>query len=237
MRTWKSKEGAIELREGRWQEALADVATAEALITDPPYSDRTHKGQRTGSSIRTPTILYDALSAEGAVEIANAWRERVRHWAIVWSDHVGHRMHEEAWGTHWYTFAPVVWLPDLSPPRMSGDGPTCAAAYLMIARPRRRLDEGRTGSRPGVYHARSARSCDERSGLAGVKAIDGVRALIRDYTLKDDLIIDPFAGSGTTLLAAAIEGRRAIGAEVNPKTFDLAVKRLKAGWTMPLALS
>jgi len=233
MRTWKSKEGTIELREGRWQEALADVATAEALITDPPYSDRTHKGQRTGSSLDKATIGYDALTASDVIELALTWRDKIEHWAVIWCDHLSFRAHEDAWGSHWYTFAPVVWLPATPPPRMQGDGPASAAEYLLIARPRRRLGAGRTGSRPGVYHANSG----EVWGVAGVKGLNGVRALIRDYTLKDDLIIDPFAGSGTTLLAAAIEGRRAIGAEVNPKTFDLAVKRLKAGWTMPLALS
>jgi site-specific DNA-methyltransferase (adenine-specific) len=58
-----------------------------------------------------------------------------------------------------------------------------------------------------------------------------MRAIIRDYTRPGDLIVDPFAGSGTTLLAARLEGRRAIGAELDPKTFALAVKRLSTPWT------
>jgi site-specific DNA-methyltransferase (adenine-specific) len=63
-----------------------------------------------------------------------------------------------------------------------------------------------------------------------------MRQIVCDYTLSGDLIIDPFAGSGTTLLAAAIEGRRAIGAEMDPKTFALAVKRLSKGYTPKLNL-
>jgi DNA modification methylase len=58
-----------------------------------------------------------------------------------------------------------------------------------------------------------------------------MQALVCDYSRPNDLIIDPYAGSGTTLLAAAIEGRRCIGAEMDPNTYDLAVKRLSAGYT------
>lgn len=61
-----------------------------------------------------------------------------------------------------------------------------------------------------------------------------MRELIRDYTRPGDLIVDPFAGGGTTLLAAAIEGRRCIGAELDPETYRKAVKRLSAGYTPAL---
>lgn len=43
---WRSPCGTIELRCGRWQDVLADVTQCDAVITDPPYSDKTHSGQR-----------------------------------------------------------------------------------------------------------------------------------------------------------------------------------------------
>jgi DNA modification methylase len=44
---------------------------------------------------------------------------------------------------------------------------------------------------------------------------------------KDDLIIDPFNGSGTTTLSSSIKGYKAIGIEVNPFTAFLSDAKLK----------
>lgn len=41
------------------------------------------------------------------------------------------------------------------------------------------------------------------------------------------VVLDPFMGSGTTLLAARQEGRRGIGIEINPKYCDVAIERLR----------
>ena len=43
---------------------------------------------------------------------------------------------------------------------------------------------------------------------------------------EDSVVLDPYAGSGTTLLAAARLGRRWVGIELNPAYCDLAARRL-----------
>lgn len=50
--------------------------------------------------------------------------------------------------------------------------------------------------------------------------------LIQLYTFMGDIVLDPFAGSGTTCLAALGDGRRYIGYEVNPEYVRLAERRL-----------
>jgi 16S rRNA G966 N2-methylase RsmD len=48
------------------------------------------------------------------------------------------------------------------------------------------------------------------------KPANVVRALIERYTRPGDLVIDPFCGSGVTLIEAARLGRRSVGIDVNP---------------------
>lgn len=54
-----------------------------------------------------------------------------------------------------------------------------------------------------------------------------VRRLIRALTDKGDFVFDPYLGSGTTLLASAIEGRIGIGAEVKKEYYPIIKKRMK----------
>lgn len=46
-------------------------------------------------------------------------------------------------------------------------------------------------------------------------------------------ILDPFMGSGTTLVACAKLGRKGIGIELDPDYFDIAVKRVKKAYDQP----
>lgn len=53
------------------------------------------------------------------------------------------------------------------------------------------------------------------------------RRLIRALTNKNGLVLDPFMGSGTTGVAALIEGRRFVGSEIQKSYFDISVGRIK----------
>jgi len=59
------------------------------------------------------------------------------------------------------------------------------------------------------------------------KPIHFIRRLVRLGSLPGDLICDPFMGSGTTLVAAKLEGRRAVGIEINPEYCEIAKNRLR----------
>jgi site-specific DNA-methyltransferase (adenine-specific) len=46
------------------------------------------------------------------------------------------------------------------------------------------------------------------------------------FSQPGDLVLDPFAGTATTLLAARESGRRSVGFEINRRTHDVARARL-----------
>ena len=50
---------------------------------------------------------------------------------------------------------------------------------------------------------------------------------IKLFSFVDDLILDPFLGSGTTLVAAALSQRRGIGVEIDKDYCSIAKERLK----------
>jgi len=47
-------------------------------------------------------------------------------------------------------------------------------------------------------------------------------------------VLDPFAGSATTLVAAGLEGRNAIGFELSPEYWEISRKRIES--TLPAAV-
>lgn len=54
-----------------------------------------------------------------------------------------------------------------------------------------------------------------------------ISRLVRFFTKADQLVLDPFVGIGSTLKAAAVEGRRGVGIELSPFFADLARQRLE----------
>jgi len=58
------------------------------------------------------------------------------------------------------------------------------------------------------------------------KPVELMANFIRQSSNQGDLVFDPFAGSGATLIAAMREGRRAIGCEINKEYYEAACERL-----------
>jgi len=50
--------------------------------------------------------------------------------------------------------------------------------------------------------------------------------LVRMYSFVGDVVLDPFVGTGTTMLAALMSGRNSIGYEIDPEFANLARKKL-----------
>lgn len=69
-----------------------------------------------------------------------------------------------------------------------------------------------------------------------VKPLELMRYLIRLVVRPGSLILEPFAGSGTTLQAAAMENVRAVGCELDDRYIPLIKERFKRGIEAPLDL-
>jgi site-specific DNA-methyltransferase (adenine-specific) len=52
--------------------------------------------------------------------------------------------------------------------------------------------------------------------------------LIELYTFKNDIVLDPFMGSGATAVAATLSGRRFVGYEINEDYVSAAEKRIRS---------
>ena len=58
-----------------------------------------------------------------------------------------------------------------------------------------------------------------------VKPVAMVSDAILDSTKRNDIVLDPFCGSGTTLLAAERTGRHGYGIEIDPLYVETAIER------------
>lgn len=57
--------------------------------------------------------------------------------------------------------------------------------------------------------------------------INDIRKLIKFFTKKNMVVLDPFCGAGTTLVAASKENRRGLGMDLNKKYCQMSKKRLQ----------
>ena len=58
-----------------------------------------------------------------------------------------------------------------------------------------------------------------------MKPVELVERAIRNSSKSRDIVLDPFGGSGTTMIAAERAGRRARLVELDPKYVDIIVQR------------
>lgn len=65
------------------------------------------------------------------------------------------------------------------------------------------------------------------------KPVDILRQFIESSSVMGEIVYDPFAGSGSTLIAAALEGRLAIGCEFEERYCEAAARRFEREISQP----
>jgi len=66
-----------------------------------------------------------------------------------------------------------------------------------------------------------------------VKPLPIIKRLLINCSEENDLILDPFLGSGTTGVACAEMGRKFTGIELDEKYFDIACRRIENAYKQP----
>jgi DNA modification methylase len=95
---------------------------------------------------------------------------------------------------------------------------------------------GRWRSNVWTYPGASSLSSDARRGLIDhptVKPTALLEDALLDVSNRGDIVIDPFLGSGSTLIAAETTGRVCRGVELDPLYVDIIVRRYEAATGNP----
>lgn len=220
--------GNARLFLGDAREVLPTLGKVDHIITDPPYSARTHEGhddvasgkRRDGAERRA--LGYAALSPEDAESLAAAFSAACGGWICWMTDHtlapsIARAL--ESGGR--YVFPPVPYHHPGRSVRLAGDGPSSWTDWIVVSRT---AEQHRWGTLRGGYVAGPGWDDKERMGGKPTRLM---RLMVSDYSRPGELVCDPFMGAGTTGVACMQEGRRFIGIEIDPAAFELSCKRIE----------
>lgn len=238
--------------------------SVDHTITDPPFTAHVDAGfasmkkpgKRGGAKyegridgkvrvqkVTRADIGVGALTVEDIEKLCAHIVRVTRRWIIVfcaWEQLSDYKRGLELAGGE-YVRACAWDKPD-STPQLSGDGPATWGECIVVGHAARGKGYGRrrwnAGGKRGKYTSMVCRGA-ERTDHPTQKPHRLMVELVDDFTEPGEIILDPFAGVGSTLLAATHRRRRAIGSEWNPtpnpetgeiepaKWFDVAVRRLR----------
>lgn len=220
----------ITLYHGNAFDVMATLADAsiDAVITDPPYSARTHKNAKKNDSqlgYGVKAVHFDSFTDEMLYQAFDEMARVTKSWIVSNIDY-NHAFRFE-------TQPPVgmvqkrigIWVKNNPMPQISADRPGQgweAITYLHKA-------TGRSFWNGGGLHGNYVTNLATPTGHPTPKPLTMLHSFVERFTNQGDLILDPFAGGGTTLIAARNLQRKAIGVEVDEQWCELIANRLGQG--------
>ena len=219
--------GDCRLILGDCREVLPTLPMVDAVIVDPPYSQRTHTGHDKADAHdgERGDLGYEHLTEQSVKDLAIKFALHCRGWIVWMTDSdlaLFVRQQLEAVGR--YAFAPLPFYQPGRSVRLSGDGPCSWTDYIIVART---AAQHKWGTLPGGYVA--GPGWNDKARMGG-KPTHLMRALVTDYSRPGDLVLDTHMGAGTTGVACALEGRRFIGVEIDRAAFDIACERIDSAY-------
>lgn len=223
-------DGRVRLHLGDCLEVLPTLTDVKHIICDPPYEDELHAAVGKINRIRNDgRKTVDDLNFGGI----NATRDAVASalvkasdgWLIIFTLAEGVRAWRDpmqAAGAKWDTT--LAWVKPDASPRFNGQGAARGFECAVTAWCGPGYRKWNAGGKRGIYtHCVNTNRQGEHPTE---KPLPLMSDLVADYTQPDELVCDPFMGSGTTGVAAVRYGRRFVGIEQDPKWFELSCKRI-----------
>lgn len=197
------------------------LGAVDLLITDPPYNvDLGSKGREVANdalSTEAFAAMLEPVLLDAAIALAPGAAAYVfmssQEWPLV------DRLLRSA-GLHWSST--LIWAKD----RAVLTRKDYHAQFEPIwygwrdGAPRRHPLESRKQSDLWSFE-RPFRSADHPT----MKPVSLLTRAVHNSSGRGDLVLDPFLGSGSTLIACEMLGRRCIGAEIEPRYVDVTVRR------------
>lgn len=214
----------VQLWLGDAREVLPTLTTVDLVVTDPPY------GVKWVSNFRTESfgdMVGDADTEAGyaAIQLALSILKHGRHLYVF--------------GPFDYSGLPVVnceliWdkagmigMGNLTLPYAPAHERIAFGVYVPSAK-NRQDGKGRLSARMRRGSVlRYPRPNSRAVRHPSEKPVPLLRELIESSSCFGETVLDPFAGSGSTLVAAVLEGRKAIGIEIEERWCELAANRLR----------
>jgi site-specific DNA-methyltransferase (adenine-specific) len=200
----------------------------DVVITDPPYEPETHTSERrvarAGGRLEVEPISFPPITEEERVESSRQMARLARRWILVFCQIEGAmkwRAALEAAGAVYKRTC--IWVKPDGKPQYSGDRPGTGYEGIVACHARGRSTWNGGGSH-GVYVV--SRGNEPRTGHQTQKPLALMETLVRLFSDHGELILDPYAGSGSTGVAAIRLGRRSLGWEMDPGYAEIARKRL-----------
>lgn len=220
----------ITLYHGACRAVIPTLApdSVDLVLTDPPYGDITHEGARSVTATR-PLVDFASTTSDELRGVLELLAPYCRAWFVATMEwqHIADLERLPPAGWRFVRFG--VWVKPNGAPQFTGDRPgTGWEGVAILHRADRRL-RWNGGGRHAVW------TCPRVEGAHPTqKPIALIREFIMLFSQPRDLVLDPWAGSGTTLRAAKDVGRRAVGIEINARHCRTAATRLQQAvlpWT------
>lgn len=210
-----------------------DVTRVDHIITDPPYEaslhDSKNKLERRIRSDKGPDLKglnFEAI--DGIREQVVGLGANCNGWFIAFCTVEGTWEWAQAINTSPMKYKRAcAWVKPDSTPQLNGQGPAQGYECFVCAWAGEGHAKWNAGGKRGVY-THCVNGPDRNGAHPTEKPVSLMAEIIADFTKPDDIILDPFMGSGTTGIAALKLGRRFIGIEQNPEYFALARNRISA---------